>query len=329
MKNTLLHIQQCEHQIACNDDSIIHKAMQEGLELVESLTSHNLDHIQEELWDALSNILSAYSRITGQYIIDILSTKKQHSLCDIAIALWERNSQIQKYRGIYSRNTIDALKLQHSTEKVISIIQSCVWQRWLTMDIEHLLQLNLKKFENRLSEYKHQINLDEYIHDIPDFPKPWIVFKDISPLLHNPRAFSYAVHTMSVSMKNSDVIVWLDARGFIFWSAIAHLLQKPFVMIRKKWKLPWDCLEDSYTLEYWSNIQIIQKDSIHQWSKVAIIDDLLATGWSMQSAIRLIQSLWAQVQWCHVLIELSDLWARNQLNVDVYSILQYGNTSIK
>ena len=133
------------------------------------------------------------------------------------------------------------------------------------------------------------MNLKDYVKDIPNFPKKGIIFKDISPLLWTPEAFSLAVDKLSKKVKDADVIVWLDARWFLFAWAIAYKLQKPLVIIRKSGKLPWDVVTDFYSLEYWEASFDLQKGSINTWDKVAIIDDLLATGWTAKAACNLVE----------------------------------------
>lgn len=159
------------------------------------------------------------------------------------------------------------------------------------------------------------MNIDNYIDTIENFPKQWISFKDISPILMNATALSYVVDCLSANIdKNVDVIVGLDARWFIFWSLVAYKLQKPFVMVRKKWKLPWDIIEETYELEYGSNTQIIQVNSIKKWQKVAIIDDLLATWWTALCACNLVEKLWWIIQWLHFVVVLESLCGTERLN---------------
>lgn len=159
----------------------------------------------------------------------------------------------------------------------------------------------------------NSVVIKDYIVDIPDFPKPWIIFKDISPLLLHPEVFSSVVDTLAEKIGDTDVIVGLDARGFIFWSTVAYKLQKPFVMIRKKWKLPGKVMEDSYDLEYGDNIQVLQQGVIHPGQKVAIVDDVLATGGTMRSACHLIETSWGIVQWCYFLMILDFLDGQKKL----------------
>jgi len=168
------------------------------------------------------------------------------------------------------------------------------------------------------------MNLKNYIADIPNFPKEWIIFKDISPILQNPEALGYVVEKLSENLENVDKIVGLDARGFIFGSLVAYKLKKPFVMLRKKWKLPWECEEISYDLEYGSNTFEIQKTAIKKWDKVAIIDDLLATWWSAKAACDLVEKLGWEVDSLSFVIELEFLnWREKFWDKKVYSLVKY------
>lgn len=159
------------------------------------------------------------------------------------------------------------------------------------------------------------IDINNYIDTVMDFPKPWIAFKDISPILWNSDVLSYVVDKIIENISTDiDVIVGLDARWFIFWSLVAYKLKKPFVMIRKKWKLPWKVVEENYELEYWTNTQVIQVNSIKKWQRVAVVDDLLATGWTAVCACNLIEKLWWIVEWCHFVIVLENLHGSEKLN---------------
>ena len=168
------------------------------------------------------------------------------------------------------------------------------------------------------------MNIKNYVAQIQDFPKKWINFKDISPILQNPEVLSYVVDKLSENLENIDKIVWLDARGFIFWSLIAYKLKKPFLMLRKKGKLPWECESISYDLEYWTNTFEIQKNSIKKWEKIAIVDDLLATWWSAKAAIDLVEKLGWIVESLSFVIELEFLNWRNKFgNKNIISLVKY------
>ncbi len=164
-------------------------------------------------------------------------------------------------------------------------------------------------------------NLKDYIENIPDFPKKWINFKDISPILANPEAFDVVINSLELNLWSPTKIVGLDARGFIFASALAHKIGLPFIMLRKKGKLPGDTEEISYDLEYGSNTFEIKKGSIWPWDSIAIIDDLIATWWSIKAWIDLIERLWGEVSSVNAVIELEELNGRKLFNDKVINIL--------
>ena len=154
------------------------------------------------------------------------------------------------------------------------------------------------------------MDLKDYISDYADFPSKGIVFKDISPLLASPEAFDVVINSLELNLWSPSIIIGLDARGFIFAAALAHKMWIPLVMLRKKGKLPGETEEISYDLEYWSNTFEIRKGSVWPWDKVALIDDLLATWWSIKAWIDLVERLWAKVTSVNVVIELEELNGR-------------------
>lgn len=168
------------------------------------------------------------------------------------------------------------------------------------------------------------MNLNNHIRDIPDFPKAWILFKDITPLLENPEAFSETIDRLALLVKDSDKLVWLDARWFIFASAVAYKLKKPLVLIRKAWKLPYKTIDVNYDLEYGSDSFSMHIDSINPWEKVAIIDDLLATGWTAKAAIDLIEKSGWIIENLNFVIILKELnWIEKFKWYKVNSLVNY------
>jgi len=169
------------------------------------------------------------------------------------------------------------------------------------------------------------MDLKKYISEIHDFPKQWISFKDMSPILENSEALEFVIN--SFEMQNAwkiNKIVWLDARGFIFGSILAYKMKLPFIMLRKKGKLPWECEEISYDLEYGSNTFEIQKSAINPWDKIAIVDDLLATGWSAKAAIDLVEKLGWIVESLNFVIELEFLNGKEKFgDKKVVSLVKY------
>jgi adenine phosphoribosyltransferase len=153
------------------------------------------------------------------------------------------------------------------------------------------------------------------IRNIPDFPQPGIQFKDITPVLADARLFAGAVELMTERFApgSVDAVVGVDARGFIFAAAAAVRLQAGFVPVRKKGKLPFETVEESYDLEYGSNTVAIHTDAVKPGSRVLLLDDLLATGGTASAAARLLRRLGAEILEVGFLIELGFLNGRARL----------------
>lgn len=154
----------------------------------------------------------------------------------------------------------------------------------------------------------------QLIRDIPDFPKPGILFKDITPLLSNGDAFFAVTEKFSSFANPSTVIAGIEARGFIFASAVANKLGSGFVPIRKAGKLPHDSISAQYGLEYGTDVLEIHKDAVKPGSKVLLIDDVLATGGTIGAAIDLIQRIGGEVIHVLALLEISGLSGREKIN---------------
>ncbi len=168
------------------------------------------------------------------------------------------------------------------------------------------------------------MELKNYIRDVENFPIEWIVFKDITPLLQNPVAFNETIERFSKLISDADVIVWLDARGFLFAGALSYKLNKPLVIVRKSWKLPYKTISVDYELEYWKNTFDLHIDSIKSWQKVAIIDDLLATWWTALAACQLVEKLGWIVDSVNFVVDLTFLdWKKKLKNYKINSILEY------
>jgi adenine phosphoribosyltransferase len=153
------------------------------------------------------------------------------------------------------------------------------------------------------------------IRDVPDFPKPGIIFKDITPLLSDAELFRLAIDTFAAAADEHrpDKIVGIDARGFLFGAAVAYKLGVGFVPVRKKGKLPWRCESAQYELEYGTAVAEMHADSLHAGQRVVLIDDLLATGGTAAAAIKLIRKMGAELVEALFLIELGFLKGRDNL----------------
>ncbi len=166
-----------------------------------------------------------------------------------------------------------------------------------------------------------------YIRDIPDFPKPGIVFKDITPLLSDPGAFAAAVDALAAPHVGDGVtkVVGIEARGFIFAAPIAFRLDAGFIPIRKAGKLPYDIHHQEYDLEYGTDRIEVHSDAVGPSDRVLIVDDVLATGGTGAAAVDLVEGLGAQVVGFSVLVELGFLDGRQRMSgTDIHSVVRYG-----
>ena len=157
--------------------------------------------------------------------------------------------------------------------------------------------------------------LEDYVVSIPDFPEEGIIFRDVTSVLQDADGLQLAINTMQekVSDLDYDVVVGAESRGFIFGTPIAYNNKKPFVLIRKKGKLPRETVSTTYDLEYGSATIEMHKDSIKPGQKVLIVDDLIATGGTTEAMIKLVESLGGVVAGVVVLIELAGLKGREKI----------------
>ena len=170
------------------------------------------------------------------------------------------------------------------------------------------------------------MDLKAFIRDIPDFPEPGILFRDITPLLRSPQAFSHVIERLSdgVPREEFDTIVAIESRGFLFGAPLAYQLGKPIVPVRKPGKLPAATHSTEYTLEYGQNTMEIHQDGVHAGERVLVVDDLLATGGTLAAAATLVEMSGGVVRAMVVVVELTALSGRNSLGAyDVASLVEY------
>ena len=168
--------------------------------------------------------------------------------------------------------------------------------------------------------------LEEYVRSIPEFPEPGIIFRDITTILQDPDGLHLAIQSMQDKLKDTefDVVVGTESRGFIFGVPIAYNLHKAFVPVRKKGKLPCETVSMEYDLEYGSAVIEMHKDSIKPGQKVVLVDDLVATGGTIEAAIKLVEELGGEVVKVVFLMELAGLKGRERLKgYEVESVLCY------
>ena len=169
------------------------------------------------------------------------------------------------------------------------------------------------------------MDLKSLIRDVPDFPKKGVIFKDITPLLKNPKAFQQVIQQFAsrYQSRKIDKIVAMESRGFILGGALSVQMSVPFIPVRKPGKLPWKTIQETYELEYGKDALEIHKDAISKGDKVVILDDVLATGGTAAATIRLVEKAGGEVVEACFLIQLTFLNGTKKLKkTPVFSILQ-------
>lgn len=170
------------------------------------------------------------------------------------------------------------------------------------------------------------MKLENYIYSIKDFPKPGVIFRDITPILQNPTVFQQTADLLGASavQTSADVIVGPETRGVIFGVACALKVDLPFIPVRKKGKLPRETISADYELEYGTDTLEMHKDAIRPGQRVLIVDDLLATGGTMQAVSEMVEKLGGIVCGYAFVIELDDLHGREKLeNAPIFSLMHY------
>lgn len=168
--------------------------------------------------------------------------------------------------------------------------------------------------------------IEEYVRSIPDFPEPGIIFRDVTSILQDAQGLRLAIDLMQEKLKDVDfdVVAGTESRGFIFGVPIAYNMEKSFVPVRKKGKLPFETVSMEYDLEYGTAEIEIHKDAIRPGQKVVVIDDLIATGGTVEAAVKLIEKLGGEVVKIVFLMELAGLEGRKKLEgYDVESVICY------
>lgn len=168
--------------------------------------------------------------------------------------------------------------------------------------------------------------IEEYVRAIPDFPEEGVIFRDVTSVLQDAQGLKLAIDSMIALLDGMefDIIAGTESRGFIFGVPIAYALSKPFIPIRKKGKLPCETVTESYDLEYGSAEIEMHKDAIKPGQKVVLVDDLIATGGTIEACIRLIEGLGGEVTKIIFLMELAGLKGREKLDgYDVASVIVY------
>lgn len=170
-----------------------------------------------------------------------------------------------------------------------------------------------------------ELDLKKYIREVPDFPKPGILFYDISTLLRNADAWQVATARLAraIAPWQPDLLAGIESRGFLTAAPLAQRLGCGFVMLRKPGKLPGDTVSLSYGLEYGQDTLHIQSDAIKPGQRVVVLDDLLATGGTLAASVQLLRKVGANVVGASVMIELTTLGGRDKLDTPLHSLIQY------
>ena len=170
------------------------------------------------------------------------------------------------------------------------------------------------------------MDLKATIRSIPDWPIKGVIFRDLTTLMQDPDAFRESCDVLYERYKNQDIdkIVGIDARGFVFGAVLAYKLGIGFVPVRKKGKLPYKTIEETYSLEYGEDTLEIHEDALAKGDKVIIADDLIATGGTVGATVSLVEKLGAQILECAFIVELPDLKGRDKIkNCKVFSITKF------
>ena len=168
-------------------------------------------------------------------------------------------------------------------------------------------------------------SLKQYIRDVPDFPKEGILFRDITPLLLDPKALQGAAQALAEPYRDVGVerVLGIESRGFLFGAPVAQVLGAGLVLVRKSGKLPWKTHQVSYDLEYGSDTVEMHVDAVEEGQRVLVVDDLIATGGTAAATVELARKGGADVVACAFLIELAALEGRTRLDVPVHAVLDY------
>lgn len=170
------------------------------------------------------------------------------------------------------------------------------------------------------------MDLKQSIRTIPHWPVQGVMFRDITTLMQDPEAFRESIDLLFERYKDAEIdkVAGIDARGFVFGAALAYKLDIGFIPVRKKGKLPFKTIEESYSLEYGTNTIELHEDAVQKGDKVLIIDDLIATGGTVKAAINLVEKLGGEVFECAFVIELPELGGRKKLDgYKVFSLVEF------
>ncbi|MEI6426213.1 MAG: adenine phosphoribosyltransferase [Candidatus Absconditabacteria bacterium] len=323
LKESIKNYKQLELLAHVELDDVIIKVTQELLEMFEAKLNNDLIETQKEAGDTIVNILSASQEVGVSPDAEQISNDLDVSDAQLLLQMKERNQGIQALRKRYSRDRITHEELKTITETFLSHILS---YGNVQKSLEEVVHHNTDKFSKRIDAYKPDINLEHYIQEYPDFPAPPVLFKDISPLLQSPEAMKYLAFELAQKAIGADVIAGLDARGFLFGPMVADLLKVPFVMIRKQGKLPGQTQHQEYEKEYGLDSIELQAHAVQTGQKVVLVDDLLATGGTMDAAAKLIEKSGGIVHKVLCVAQINDAFCSDKR--EAYGLSRYPVESI-
>ncbi len=214
------------------------------------------------------------------------------------------------------------------TSLIITAIQkiNCSQNEKTIRDERTLAETESSINQNPTEKEQKEFDIKSTIRTIPNWPKPGILFRDITTLIQNPEAFGYVIQKFAEHYQNQkiDKIAGIESRGFIFGAALAHKLNLPFVLIRKKGKLPAETVAQEYALEYGTDNIEMHRDAVNVGESILIVDDLIATAGTLKAAVQLVEKLGGKVSGCAVVIELPELKGREKLkSYDVFNLVEF------
>ncbi len=213
-------------------------------------------------------------------------------------------------------------------EEILKVFKENV-EKVTNLILHSLSKINLSKKEEMITsvhQEEKEFDLKSTIRTIPNWPKPGIMFRDITTLIQDPQAFSYVIQQFAEHYRNQNIdkIAGIESRGFIFGAALAYKLNLPFVLIRKKGKLPAETVTQEYALEYGTDKIEMHRDAVSYGESVLIVDDLIATAGTLKAAVQLVEKLGGEVSGCAVVIELPDFKGRETMRgYNLFSLVQF------
>jgi adenine phosphoribosyltransferase len=293
-----------ELQAHVTPEQVLNKVTQEILELKLWNKHNDIENIAEETRDAIVNILSATYH--AGVMVDEQNLQRDLVVTndDLDITMLDWNEAIQGKNRAYSRKVVSTAELQKKTETFLSTVLSYGRSQ---ESLTELLGHQIAKFAPRVGMYKPEIDLKHYVRNYPGFKD--VQFKGIGGIVYAPKAMKYAVMELKsriLQHGTPDAIAAFDSRGYIFGGALAVEMGIPMIMVSKKAKLPGATLQQSFEKEYGTDIIEIQSEFVQPWMKIVLLDDLLATGGTMDAGKKLIERAGGEVTGVYNVLQIND-----------------------